>query len=73
MSNSALKVRHYVAADEDADGLLIRMKDADWDEVLSVNLRAAFQATRAAGRLMIRQRFGRIVNVTSVWKDVRSL
>jgi 3-oxoacyl-[acyl-carrier protein] reductase len=48
------------------DGLLIRMKDADWDEVFAVNLRAAFQATRAAGRLMIRQRFGRIVNVTSV-------
>jgi 3-oxoacyl-[acyl-carrier protein] reductase len=47
------------------DGLLIRMKDADWDEVLTVNLRAAFQATRAAGRLMIRQRSGRIVNVTS--------
>jgi 3-oxoacyl-[acyl-carrier protein] reductase len=47
------------------DGLLIRMKDADWDEVLGVNLRAAFQATRAAARLMIRQRFGRIVNVTS--------
>jgi 3-oxoacyl-[acyl-carrier protein] reductase len=48
------------------DGLLIRMKDADWDEVLGVNLKAAFQATRAAGRLMIRQRSGRIVNVTSV-------
>ena len=47
------------------DGLLIRMKDADWDEVLGVNLRAAFQATRAAARLMIRQRSGRIVNVTS--------
>jgi 3-oxoacyl-[acyl-carrier protein] reductase len=47
------------------DGLLIRMKDADWDEVLAVNLRAAFQATRAAGRLMIRQRCGRIVNETS--------
>ena len=48
------------------DGLLIRMKDADWDEVLGVDLRAAFQATRAAARLMIRQRSGRIVNVTSV-------
>jgi 3-oxoacyl-[acyl-carrier protein] reductase len=47
------------------DGLLVRMKDADWDEVLSVNLRAAFQATRAAARLMIRQRSGRIVNLTS--------
>ena len=47
------------------DGLLVRMKDADWDEVLGVNLRAAFQATRAAARLMVRQRAGRIVNVTS--------
>jgi 3-oxoacyl-[acyl-carrier protein] reductase len=47
------------------DGLLVRMKDADWDEVLGVNLRAAFQATRAAARLMIRQRSGRVVNVTS--------
>jgi 3-oxoacyl-[acyl-carrier protein] reductase len=47
------------------DGLLVRMKDADWDEVLGVNLRAAFQATRAVARLMIRQRSGRIVNVTS--------
>jgi 3-oxoacyl-[acyl-carrier protein] reductase len=47
------------------DGLLIRMKDADWDDVLGVNLRAVFQATRAAARLMVRQRAGRIVNVTS--------
>ena len=47
------------------DGLLIRMKDADWDDVLGVNLRAVFQATRAAGRLMVRQKAGRIVNVTS--------
>ena len=47
------------------DGLLIRMKDADWDEVLAVNLRAAFQATRAAARVMVRQRAGRIVNITS--------
>jgi 3-oxoacyl-[acyl-carrier protein] reductase len=48
------------------DGLLIRMKDSDWDDVLGVNLRAVFQATRAAARLMVRQRAGRIVNVTSV-------
>jgi 3-oxoacyl-[acyl-carrier protein] reductase len=47
------------------DGLLIRMKDADWDDVLGVNLRAVFQATRAAARLMVRQRAGRIINVTS--------
>jgi 3-oxoacyl-[acyl-carrier protein] reductase len=47
------------------DGLLVRMKDADWDEVLGVNLRAAFQATRAAARVMARQRSGRIVNIVS--------
>jgi len=47
------------------DGLLIRMKDADWDEVLGVNLRGAFQATRAVARIMMRQRAGRIVNITS--------
>jgi 3-oxoacyl-[acyl-carrier protein] reductase len=47
------------------DGLLIRMKDADWDEVLAVNLRAAFQATRAVARVMARQRSGRIINITS--------
>lgn len=47
------------------DGLLVRMKDADWDEVLGVNLRAAFQATRAAARVMARQRGGRIVNIVS--------
>lgn len=47
------------------DGLLIRMKDSDWDEVLGVNLRAAFQAMRAAARIMARQRSGRVINITS--------
>jgi 3-oxoacyl-[acyl-carrier protein] reductase len=47
------------------DGLLIRMKDADWDEVMAVNLRGAFQATRAAARVMARQKGGRIVNIAS--------
>ena len=47
------------------DGLLVRMKDADWDEVLGVNLRGAFQATRAVARIMMRQRAGRIVNIAS--------
>jgi 3-oxoacyl-[acyl-carrier protein] reductase len=47
------------------DGLLIRMKDADWDEVVGVNLRGAFQATRAVARVMVRQRSGRIVNIAS--------
>jgi 3-oxoacyl-[acyl-carrier protein] reductase len=47
------------------DGLLVRMKDADWDEVLAVNLRAAFQASRAVARIMMRQRSGRIINISS--------
>ena len=47
------------------DGLLIRMKDDDWDRVMDVNLRGAFLMTRAAAKLMVRQRSGRIVNVAS--------
>jgi 3-oxoacyl-[acyl-carrier protein] reductase len=48
------------------DGLLLRMSDADWDEVLNANLRSAFLCTRAAVRGMLRRRWGRIVNITSV-------
>ncbi len=48
------------------DGLLMRMSDDDWDAVMNVNLRGAFLVTRAASRAMIKQRFGRIVNITSV-------
>jgi len=47
------------------DALLVRMKDDDWDRVMEVNLRGAFLMTRAAGRVMMRQKSGRIVNVTS--------
>jgi 3-oxoacyl-[acyl-carrier protein] reductase len=47
------------------DALLVRMKDADWDAVLAVNLKGAFVLTRAVGRVMMRQRGGRIVNITS--------
>ena len=47
------------------DGLLVRMKDDDWDQVLDVNLRGAFLMTRAAARPMMRQRSGRIINVSS--------
>src|SRR5262249_35739160 len=47
------------------DALLIRMKDADWDDVLGVNLRGAFQCLRAVARIMMRQRAGRIVNIAS--------
>jgi 3-oxoacyl-[acyl-carrier protein] reductase len=48
------------------DGLLVRMSDADWDAVVQTNLRGAFLCTRAALRPMLRQRWGRIVNITSV-------
>jgi len=48
------------------DGLLLRMKDEDWDRVLGVNLTGAFNCTRAALRGMVRQRGGRVINVTSV-------
>jgi len=47
------------------DALLVRMKDEDWDRVMEVNLRGAFLLTRAASRVMMRQRAGRIVNVSS--------
>lgn len=48
------------------DGLLVRMKDADWDAVLNTNLTGAFNCMRAAGKTMMKQRYGRIVNITSV-------
>jgi 3-oxoacyl-[acyl-carrier protein] reductase len=48
------------------DGLLLRMSDADWDQVLDTNLKGAFHCTRAFARPMIRQRWGRIVNIASV-------
>jgi len=47
------------------DALLVRMKDDDWDRVMETNLRGAFLMTRAAGRVMMRQRSGRIVNIAS--------
>jgi 3-oxoacyl-[acyl-carrier protein] reductase len=47
------------------DGLLIRMKDDDWDRVMETNLRGAFLMTRAAAKVMVRQRSGRIVNIAS--------
>jgi 3-oxoacyl-[acyl-carrier protein] reductase len=49
-----------------ADNLLLNLEDADWDRVLDVNLTAAFRLTRTALRQMLRARFGRIVNVSSV-------
>jgi len=48
------------------DGLLMRMKDEDFDEVLRINLRSVFLCSRAATKTMIRQKYGRIVNITSI-------
>jgi 3-oxoacyl-[acyl-carrier protein] reductase len=48
------------------DNLLLRMSAAEWDEVLDLNLRGAFLVTKAAMRPMMKQRSGRIVNVSSV-------
>lgn len=48
------------------DGLLMRMKDEDWDAVLTVNLKGAFLCSRAAAKVMTKQRYGRIINIASV-------
>ena len=48
------------------DALLLRMKDEDWDAVLTVNLKGAFLCSRAAAKVMSKQRYGRIVNIASV-------
>lgn len=48
------------------DGLLVRMKDEDWDAVLSVNLKGAFLCSRAASKVMAKQRYGRIINIASI-------
>jgi len=48
------------------DGLIIRMKDEDWDRVLQVNLTGAFACLREASKIMVKQRSGRIINIASV-------
>ncbi|MEG2139545.1 MAG: 3-oxoacyl-[acyl-carrier-protein] reductase [Bilophila sp.] len=48
------------------DGLVLRMKDEDFDRVVQINLRGAFLCVREAAKIMSRQRHGRIVNITSV-------
>ncbi|MEJ2491418.1 MAG: 3-oxoacyl-[acyl-carrier-protein] reductase [Desulfuromonadales bacterium] len=48
------------------DGLLLRMKNDDWDAVLDTNLKGAFLCTRAAAKVMSKQRSGRIINISSV-------
>jgi len=48
------------------DTLSMRMKDDDWDAVMDTNLKAVFRMSRAVMRLMMKQRYGRIINITSV-------
>ena len=48
------------------DTLLLSMDDQQWDQVIQVNLRGVFLCTRAAAKIMLRQRYGRIVNMASV-------
>jgi 3-oxoacyl-[acyl-carrier protein] reductase len=48
------------------DGLFIRMKEADWDAVLNVNLKSAFLCSKQAARLMMKARSGKIINISSV-------
>jgi 3-oxoacyl-[acyl-carrier protein] reductase len=48
------------------DNILVRLKDEDWDTVLDTNLRGTFLAVRAAARGMMKRRWGRIINITSV-------
>jgi 3-oxoacyl-[acyl-carrier protein] reductase len=48
------------------DNLFMRMKDAEWDSVIAINLTAAFRLSRAAVKGMMRRRFGRIIGITSI-------
>ncbi|MDQ7778632.1 MAG: 3-oxoacyl-[acyl-carrier-protein] reductase [Planctomycetota bacterium] len=48
------------------DGLVLRMKDEDWNAVIDVNLKGVFNFTRSAARFMVRERSGRIINIASV-------
>jgi 3-oxoacyl-[acyl-carrier protein] reductase len=48
------------------DGLFLRMEDADFDDIININLKSAFVATRAASRYIMRSKTGRIINITSV-------
>ena len=48
------------------DTVLLRMKDEQWDDVMNLNLRAAFLLTRTVAKSMLKSRYGRIINITSV-------
>lgn len=48
------------------DGLLMRMKDSDWDDVININLKSVYLVTKAVSKIMMKQRIGKIINMTSV-------
>ncbi len=48
------------------DGLLVRMKETDWDAVIDINLKGTFNCMKVAAKAMMKQRYGRIINITSV-------
>jgi 3-oxoacyl-[acyl-carrier protein] reductase len=48
------------------DGLIVRMKEADWDDVLDINLKGTFNCIKAVTKAMMKQRAGRIINISSV-------
>lgn len=48
------------------DGLIVRMSESDWDAVIAVNLKGAFNCTKAVSKIMMKQRDGRIVNMASI-------
>jgi 3-oxoacyl-[acyl-carrier protein] reductase len=48
------------------DMLMIKMTEKDWDDVLDINLKGAFMCTKAAAKVMMKQRFGKIINIASV-------
>lgn len=48
------------------DGLIVRMKERDWDDVMDINLKGAFFSIKAASRQMMQQRYGRIINIASL-------
>ncbi len=48
------------------DGLAVRMEEKDWDMVLDINLKGAFLVTKSAARIMMKQRSGRLVNISSI-------
>jgi 3-oxoacyl-[acyl-carrier protein] reductase len=49
-----------------SDGLFVRMKDEDWDKVMKINLDGAFYCAREAAKIMMKARYGRIINVSSI-------